>query len=151
MGFCDEQCAAGGQLGRGRLRAEAAVGAAAADPWRRLSFAGGKEGEQSRSIRSMGARRVRDRLCSDAFAGDIADRSWESCRFKFGGWLLLVFLGFCVGALADNCWKDFEPKGVNERWEKAKGVSRGMDGLDGGRLARCQKPGEGKWVEGGCE
>jgi hypothetical protein len=47
--------------------------------------------------------------------------------------------------------QDFEPKGVNERSKKAKGVSREMDGLDDGRLARCRKPEEGKWVEGGCE
>jgi hypothetical protein len=45
--------------------------------------------------------------------------------------------------------KDFEPKGVNERWEKAKGVSRGMDGLDGARLARCQKPGRGNGLKEG--
>jgi hypothetical protein len=41
MGFCDEQCAAGGQLGRGRLRAEAAVAVAAGPLWR---FASGNEG-----------------------------------------------------------------------------------------------------------
>ena len=154
-GCGDERCVAGDQQDRGRLRAEAAVGVAAAaaaaaaaavDPWWRFVGVGRRravEAEHGRSVRSMGARQVRNRLvcvCARARLQAAVDGSRVSsllardlglfvawCALVDGSWFLFGAGCFCGAvllccvfwALAGSCWEDLEPKGVNERSKKA--------------------------------
>jgi hypothetical protein len=137
-GFGDGRCEVGGRPGRGRLRPEAAVGvaAAAADPWRLcvvgvvLKRRGGQSGS---SIRSMIARRVRNRVWSDVC---VCRSQWTGagrcvyCVAVRGGgfagccvraWFACCFWGaFAEVLLADWVLQDWSPRGLMKDRKKPR-------------------------------